>query len=171
METKWTLFVEGDSDRVFLKCLFEKLRIANMDIAVIGGGVSKLEDMTTTIRRASDAGNRICLLLDADSNAEKCRGEFRRSRDELGLPIRNDDCFLLPNDSDPGCLETLLESIASPDHRVVYDCFRKYEACLHSHNKPYVFPISKPEYMRIARRWISNLIRAGETTTIRRIGT
>ena len=143
MDTEWTLFVEGDSDQVFLQCLLDGLGIVNMDIAIIGGGVSNLAEMATTIQRTSDAGNSICLLLDADSNPKRRRSEFRRSRDELGLPIENDHCFLLPNDCDPGCLETLLEWIAVPDHRVVYECFREYETCLHSYSKSYRLPNPK----------------------------
>ena len=63
MDTEWTLFVEGYSDQVFLQCLLDGLGIVNMDLAIIGGGVSNLAEMATTIQRTSDAGNSICLLL------------------------------------------------------------------------------------------------------------
>ena len=61
----------------------------------------------------------------------------------LRLPIKNDDCFLIPNDSEPGDLETLLERIAVSGHRVVYECFQQYEDCLQSKSESYHLPNSK----------------------------
>ena len=75
----------------------------------------------------------ILILRDAGVN-------FKDREMNLGFPLRTTIVFLLPNDCDPGCLETLLEWIAVPDHRVVYECFREYETCLHSYSKSYRLP-------------------------------
>lgn len=143
MCTKWTLFVEGDSDKVFLSYLLEHLRAADIEIGVIGGGVSKLATAAPVIQMRYDAGSRIGVILDANSKPRRRRHEFQQQRDELRLPIADDCCFLLPNNNAPGCLETLLEQIAVSDHRVIYQCFQEYEACLLSRNRSYRLPNPK----------------------------
>jgi hypothetical protein len=143
MYAKWTLFVEGDSDQAFLKCFLEHLGIVNIDIDVIGGGVSKLPTVAPIIQRGHDAGNRIGVILDANSEPNRRRHEFQQSRNRLQLPVADDCCFLLPNNSAPGCLETLLEQIAVSAHRVIYECFQEYEACLLSRNRSYRLPNPK----------------------------
>lgn len=143
MSNTWTLFVEGDSDRVFLSCVLEHLDIVDIDLRVIGGGVSKLPRTAPLIMSRHDAGSRIAIVLDADSRPIKRRQEFQQSRDQLELPIEDECCFLLPNNNASGCLETLLEQIAVSDHGVIYECFREYEACLRSRNTSYVLPNPK----------------------------
>jgi len=41
--------------------------------------------------------------------------------------------FLLPDNSRPGNLETLLEQMGSPDHLAVYSCLDDYDACRLKH--------------------------------------
>ncbi|MCY3790041.1 MAG: hypothetical protein OXH63_14775 [Gemmatimonadetes bacterium] len=128
MVADWVVFVEGSDDEHFIRCLLQHISVANVDTARIGGGVSKLPSVAPQIQRRRDAGARIAVVLDANSDFEGRRAEFLRKKDELGLPI--DRFFLSPNNKDGGCLETLLEEMAIPDHRVVYDCLKKYEDCL-----------------------------------------
>ena len=133
MVADWVVFVEGSDDEHFIRCLLKHMSVANVDTDRIGGGVSKLPSVAPQIQRRRDAGARIAVVLDANSDFEKRRAEFLRKKDELGLPINR--FFLLPNNKDGGCLETLLEEMAIPDHRVVYDCLKKYEDCLLSNGK------------------------------------
>ena len=143
ISANWTVFVEGESDRVFLKHLFGHISVDNIDTVKIKGGVSHLPIVEPTIRRRHDRGDRIAILLDADRKPSKRRIEFQRQRDSLQLPISDDDCFLLPNDADAGNLETLLEQVAVVQHRVIYDCFRRYEDCIQSESDLYRLPNSK----------------------------
>ncbi len=134
MVADWVVFVEGKDDEHFIKCLLKHINIANVDIAPIGGGVSKLPKVANEIKKRQDAGSQIAFVLDANSNFEERCAEFLRQKDKLELPDR---FFLLPNNKDEGCLETLLEEMAIPDHRVVYDCLEKYGDCLRSKEGDY----------------------------------
>ena len=143
MIVNWTVFVEGESARAFLRCFLERISVANIETVRIDGGVSKLQEMEPTIRRRHDSGNRIAILPDADRNPSERRIQFQKQRDSLQLPISDDDCFLLPNDTDSGDLETLLEQISVAQHRVIYDCFQQYEGCLQNESDLYHVPNSK----------------------------
>ena len=145
MNTSCDVFVEGDSDEVFLKCLLKHLSLPGVRTNVIGGGVSYLHTVKNNVHRRRDGGSLVAVLLDANSNPSERTTEFRRTRDELGLPIDDSHCFLVPNNQDPGDLETLLECISVVEHRAVYDCFEVYESCLRtrSMSKPYRVPDQK----------------------------
>ena len=131
MSVKWVIFVEGRDDECFIRCLLLHLKIADVETEVIGGGVSKLPSVAPQIVRYKDAGNRIAVVLDANSNFRNRRSEYLKMKNQLSLPV--DRSFLLPNGQDPGCLETLLEKIAIPQYRDVYNCFDDYETCLQRH--------------------------------------
>lgn len=141
----WDVFVEGDADNVFLKCLLRHMSLSYVRTGVIGGGVTHLHAVENNIRRSYSEGSQVAILLDANSNPSNRKIEFRSKRDELSLPIADDHCFLLPNDRDEGDLETLLERISVAEHRAVYDCFEEYENCLRGQavSKPYSVPDRK----------------------------
>ena len=141
MSNQWQIFVEGPDDRAFLKGLLQHLNISNVNTSIIGGGVAKLPNVANEIQRAYDAGKRIAIVLDANSDfASRC-AEFEQQKESLKLPI---DCFfLLPNNKNSGCLETLLKAMTVSTHRVVYDCFDQYKTCLRNLNTPYKLPNHK----------------------------
>lgn len=141
MSSQWQIFVEGPDDRAFLKGLLQHLNIANVNTSIIGGGVAKLPNIANEIQRAYDAGKRIAIVLDANSDFTSRCAEFATQKASLKLPI--DRFFLLPNNKDSGSLETLLEAMAISTHRVVYDCFDQYETCLQNRNTPYKLPNHK----------------------------
>lgn len=145
MNISCDVFVEGDSDEVFLKCLLKHLSLPGVRTNVIGGGVSYLRMVENNIHKRCNGGSQIAVLLDANSSPAKRTAEFRRTRDDLGLPIEDSHCFLLPNNRDAGDLETLLERISAAEHRAVYDCFEEYENCLRtrSMSRPYHVPDQK----------------------------
>ena len=112
----WTMFVEGSSDEAFLSGVLSHLDISNVETERINGGVGKLGSVARQMQRRSLRGNRISVILDADADFEKRRGEYETERVRHELPI--DRFFLLPNHRDTGCLETLLERIAVSGHRL-----------------------------------------------------
>lgn len=143
MSAIWDVFVEGKSDKVFLQCLLKNMEISSVHTSVIGGGVSYLHKVKNEIQRSHNSGNRIAIVLDADSKPKSRRIEFQKTRDELDLPITDSNCFLMPNNHDSGDLETLLERISVTEHRIVYDCFEQYESCLRIASKSYRVPNRK----------------------------
>ena len=137
----WALFVEGASDKVFVRWLLRRMNVNDVRVADIGGGLSKLEHVANEIRKSYNEGERVALLLDADSDVQRQRDELTNEIERLSLPI---ECtFLLPDDTREGDLETLLEQMAPPAHQAVYGCFDAYEACLRSLDPNYTSPNRK----------------------------
>ena len=60
---------------------------------------------------------------------------------ELNLPV--DQFFLLPNNAEPGDLETLLEGLIKEEHRVIIECFERYADCLKNSSELYKLPNRK----------------------------
>ena len=137
----WTLFVEGDYDEVFVRWLVGTLDVEDFQLNRINGGVSKLHAVQNEIRKSHDAGRRVALLLDADTNPDSTREQLDREVARLDLPIKRS--FLLPDNVAPGNLETLLEQMAPAEHRVVYTCFDSYEECLRTPDRDYTTPNRK----------------------------
>ena len=139
--SKWILLGEGIADVVFLRALLQDLNLPDMEVAQIGGNYTrlKLDAVQNQIRRAADKGQHVALVLDADSS--DTRSECENIVSENGLPV--DRTFFIPNDTDPGDLEDLLEQAIVDEHRCVLDCFQIYENCLTSANPMYVKPNKK----------------------------
>ena len=137
----WTLFVEGTSDQAFVQWLLRRLGVDNVRVAVIKGGVSKLESVANEILKNRDEGRRIAVLLDADSDVERRRNDLENEIARLSLPIER--AFLLPDDTEEGELETLLEQMAPSSRQAVYGCFDEYEACLRNLDPKYKTPNRK----------------------------
>ena len=135
MRSSWVVFVEGEADAVFVRCLLRFLDMDNVDVQDIGGGIDKLKSVAPKIHRTRDDGNRVAIILDANSHPQNRGKEFENKKTTLGLPIER--AFLMPNDNKPGRLETLLEQIAAPAHQAIYDCLDTYETCLHDLDKTY----------------------------------
>ena len=124
----WTLFVEGDYDEAFVRWLLGSLDVADVQVQRIDGGVTKLHSVANEIRKSHDAGRHVALLLDADTDPGSTREQLAEEVARLDLPIERS--FLLPDDAAPGNLETLLEQMAPPVHRAIYDCFDEHQECL-----------------------------------------
>ena len=90
---------------------------------------------------SSNEGNRLGVILDANSDCQQCQSELTKTIKELG--IRVEKTFLLPDNAGTGCLETLLEKIAVKPHQDIYNCFNEYEACLRLRNTNYRLPGDK----------------------------
>ena len=127
MSSPWRIFVEGKDDQRFLECLLQHMGLSEVSTDTIGGGVGHLHKVKNQIVRSRDEGNRIAVMLDANCDFTSRSEKFLATKDKLQLPV---ECFfLLPNQADPGSLEILLEEMAVPKHRVLYECFDEYEAC------------------------------------------
>ena len=132
------VFCEGKSDKVFLECVVRQMKIDNLEMIPMEGGVSCLEKVAPQIRRRHDEGRLVALILDANSDPASRRNELALKITDLALPVSG--TFLLPNDQDSGCLENLLEQLAVEDGRAVYDCFARYEQCLRDAGSHYKLP-------------------------------
>ena len=100
----WALFVEGRWDRVFIRWLLSHLGVENVEVAIVGGGVSSLHQVENQIVRSHDKGQRVALLLDADTDVNARRDELQEEIRRLGLPVARS--FLLPDNVGEGELET-----------------------------------------------------------------
>ena len=139
--TTWHVYVEGRADKRFLECLVSHMKLMDIDFRPIGGGISKLHKMRPQLQQSSDEGNRLGIILDANSDCQQCRSELTRIIENLG--VRVEKTFLLPDDVRTGCLETLLEELAVRPHQELYNCFEKYQACLQLLNTGYELPDEK----------------------------
>ena len=141
MTERWTLFVEGPSDRALVRYVLRHLCVSNVSMEEIGGDVNCLRNVAPKMQSSRDAGNRIAVLLDADADPQRRRLELQHQQADHGLPVERS--FLLPDDCRPGCLETLLEEMAVAVHRKIYDCFDAYERCLQHPDAGYQTPNRK----------------------------
>lgn len=131
---QWDVYVEGESDQRFLTCIARHMQVGGLRFRRIGTNMHGLRQMIPQLRQSHDAGKHIAVVLDANSDPECQQKELQRIIVEIGLPVSRS--FLLPDNRQPGCLETLLEGIAVAPHRAIYDCFDSYEKCLDSADYP-----------------------------------
>lgn len=139
--TKWSVYVEGVSDRAFLQCVARHLKLNNIGFKLIGGNVASLKNMAPRIQRSSAAGMGIAVIADANSDVGEQRARLQEVVDQEDIPVK--EWFFLPDDARPGCLETLLEDMAVPSHRPIHDCFDHYEECLRRQDSRYALPDAK----------------------------
>ncbi|WP_420447556.1 DUF3226 domain-containing protein [Candidatus Palauibacter sp.] len=143
MPPTWKVFVEGKADRRFVSTLLTVLGIANVEAEQIGGGVShlKFDTVRNLLQRSIREGCRVATVLDADESVAARRAELEEIKSDLGLTI--EQSFWLPNDVDPGCLETLLEGVAVEGHHGVFSCLDQYVECLDGFGRGYEGPTGK----------------------------
>lgn len=142
MSQNTIVFVEGDSDKHFIRCLLEDMGRADVvQLEVLDGGPSKLKKMRTTIQRHHDEGKRIAVIVDANRRVNERRKELRKAIASLNAPVQS--TFLIPNDRDEGNLEVLLEQITVEKHQVIFKCFEKFKKCLEQHRGGYTMQNDK----------------------------
>lgn len=132
------VFCEGKSDKIFLECVARQMKIDNLEMIPIGGGVSYLEKIAPQIRRRHGEGKPAALILDANSDPADRRRSLDDAVARFELPVT--DSFLLPNNGDPGCLENLLEQLAVERGQAIHDCFARYERCLRDSGRDFELP-------------------------------
>jgi hypothetical protein len=141
MDVEGVVFCEGTSDKTLLDGVTRRMKIANLEMVPIGGGISHLDKIAPQIRRRHDEGRRVGLILDANSDPADRRRSLDNALARLELTVF--DTFFLPNNRDPGCLEDVLEGLAVEDHRAIYDCLANYERCLMDCGPGYQAPHAK----------------------------
>ena len=137
------IYVEGPDDRKFIEDLLKNLEISGPEIKKIGGGVESIARVATNIQRDIDAGRKVAVILDADQDIRNRRNEAAKQFEKRSLPLRQEQVFLLPDNSRCGSLETLLEELTIPEHRTIFDCLDAYGACLKKSSKNYFPPPGK----------------------------
>ncbi len=132
-----SIFIEDSKngkDANFLHCLICKLftdELPNYDIESIGG-YTNLKLALPKFQENDDRKIKNIIIFDADDLSNG--GSYKSRRAELESQLKemnvNYDLFLLPNNSDDGCFETLYEKIVNPEHLRIIDCFDNYENCI-----------------------------------------
>ncbi len=126
----WALFVEGKADERFFHCLLVHEKIDSIKIHRIGGVTEKflLHNVANQIAQEHNKGRKVAVVLDADKDSLGRRVQLDNEIEKGELPIET--YFLVPDNESPGKLETLLEKIAVEQHKVIFECFEKYQQCL-----------------------------------------
>jgi hypothetical protein len=129
----YKIFCEGKLDESFLRALVLYL---NKDVPpnsfVITKGWTNLNLLENEFKKNTDNGGKNLVIFDADGEANN--GGFKTRKAEIlskkeSLHIEF-DLFLFPNNEDDGMIENLLETIISPTHNCLMDCFDKYIDCI-----------------------------------------
>lgn len=131
------IFVEGKEDKLFIQEYLKHLSF-NMQISEIeienAGGWNKIALLDNKFKEISDQNGKNLVIFDADS--PKNGGGFQTRMNQL-VTLKNKveiefELFLFPNHKDDGDFELLLENIINAKHRVLLECFAKYENCIKS---------------------------------------
>ncbi|MBL7991654.1 MAG: hypothetical protein JNN25_09475 [Candidatus Kapabacteria bacterium] len=140
------LFVEGSADVKFLQDFVNyhfdtTLKKGTHIIDCEGNG--GLAAQKPQFERFALEGLTSCIIFDADSEKQKTnfqatQGNIYKELEGIISAIQDErpnlsvkfDVFLLPNNSDDGDLETLLERIINPDNQPILDCWNGYERCI-----------------------------------------
>ena len=136
---EWTVIVEGQDDKRFIESLLTHLALSNISVTQIGGGVNHLcsDEARNRINREKGDGRNIALVLDADSDVDQRRRDVNKKIQACSLPVKTEHVFLIPDNQQPGDLETLLEEITISENRSIFDCLDAYNECLLSADTNY----------------------------------
>ncbi len=137
-ERGFLLVVEGISDKQFMDCLLQHLGLEEVEVMPIEGGVESLHKIRNEIKKRSDVGTRVAVVIDADRDVAARREKLSAEKKRLELSLDRE--FLMPNNEDHGCLEDLLVRIAADTHKTLHDCFERYTECVQSLPGEYELP-------------------------------
>ncbi len=138
MDKMVRIFVEGKADKKFITdylSLFDSMEPDSIEYILLNGWTN-IAKTTPKIRETNDMGGINLVILDADKNPVLRKNEIDTLKQKHDLEF---DCFLLPDNQNPGTLETLLCQIINPKHSMILRCFENYEECL-SQNRNYFTP-------------------------------
>lgn len=129
------------SEYLFFDYLLKKELNINSDnfIIVDVGGKDKLYNTTNlnALKRNTEEGGRNIVIFDADTPQNKGgflnrKKEIEEKKEEYGIAF---ELFLLPNNSEDGYFETLLEKCVTPQKNQIIDCFNGFVKCIERHNE------------------------------------
>ncbi|MBR7001300.1 MAG: hypothetical protein IKI11_01350 [Neisseriaceae bacterium] len=117
------IFVEGESDRIFLNLYLRYLNINKQtEIVVVDG-----KDNIIHKNEIEKIENKFLIIFDADNDFETAKNNIKGQISQINSNAQY-EIFLFPNDKDTGNLETLYAKIVTNAEFI--GCFEKYEACI-----------------------------------------
>lgn len=152
MSSNVLIFVEGKEDKFFVDSYIHYLAPNRQKPEVqCSGGWTKIKSrgaICKKIEEELDEGARVLIIFDADEDYEERKLEIEealQTHTSRGITSQNSDLdiFLFPNNQLPGEIEHLLEKIALPEHKKIFDCFDGYKACLEGKDESYQLPDMK----------------------------
>lgn len=121
------IFVEGESDRIFLNLYLRYLNINKQtEIVVVDG-----KDNIIHKNEIEKIEDKFLIIFDADNDFETAKNNIKGQISQINSNAQY-EIFLFPNDKDTGNLETLYAKIATNAEFI--GCFEKYEACIGKKN-------------------------------------
>ena len=123
--TKYLILVEGVADEVFMEAYIKKIGLEQYPITIKRcEGYTNLQTSAyiNELQKNIDKGGKNLVVFDADNDCESRRKELMDIRTKVDFEL-----FLLPNDSDSGAIENLLEKIINPVNQCILDCWNNYE--------------------------------------------
>lgn len=121
----YLILVEGVADEVFMEAYIKKIGLEQYPITIKRcEGYTNLQTSAyiNELQKNIDKGGKNLVVFDADNDCESRRKELMDIRTKADFEL-----FLLPNDSDSGAIENLLEKIINPVNQCILDCWNKYE--------------------------------------------
>lgn len=152
MPSNVSIFVEGKEDKFFVDSYIRYLALNRQKLKVqCSGGwtaVKKRGAICKRIEEDLDEGARVLIIFDADEDYEERKLEIEEALQthtnrEITSKNSDLDIFLFPNNQLPGEIEHLLEEIALPEHKKIFDCFDSYKACLEEKYESHQLPDMK----------------------------
>lgn len=140
---KWVIFVEGVDDKNFVESLIREFELQSLKVQPIHGGVHHLENVAPKLKSVHGLGQGVVIILDADQDIDGRRREVNEQIVEHSLRVSEEHVFLLPDNHQPGNLETLLEELAFCTHRNIFNCLDAYGTCLEQASADYTAPGGK----------------------------
>ena len=131
---KFLIIVEGDADKKFFENYYHHLFHEKAPAGWIThpgkdeetGGYQKLrkEDAINAMKQNTDQEGVNLVIFDADDDCETRRKELLAIKEEFGVKF---ELFLLPNNTESGELEDMLERIINQNNKPIMDCWKTYE--------------------------------------------
>lgn len=121
----YLILVEGVADEVFMEAYIKKIGLEQYPITIKRcEGYTNLQTSAyiNELQKNIDKGGKNLVVFDADNDCESRRKELMDIRTKVDFEL-----FLLPNDSDSGAIENLLEKIINPVNQCILDCWNNYE--------------------------------------------
>lgn len=135
------IFVEGKSDKKFLDDYLAFLNLSDLiKISPLKGKGEVKNIAETRIEENNRKGIKSITIVDTDLSKESTWEELNK------YPViqKMDAVFLIPNDKDPGALETILENIAKPGSFTDFEsCWDSYVSCIESQPTGFRGPFAK----------------------------
>ena len=120
------ILVEGIADKHFLEEYILHLGYEDKDFEINAvNGWCNLKNFTPKLRQEEDNGIRTAIIFDADPNPDERRNELQNIL-RGGRSPSSASVFLIPNDSDAGCLEDLLEHLVPSEYQAVITCWDEF---------------------------------------------